>query len=208
MKGFTETETKFLLFEAVKATRAGKSLSEVFSSVANKTGRAKGSVRNYYYNLIKNEEKKNAYSEIIEGVKDLKAEKFENFSDTDLNLLLSKVKQGKKEGKSVRSVIQKLAGNDPKLALRYQNKYRNYLKKEDTSRLNDLPVRAEDYLYFSKLSEEIDGLVEKIKDKYAVECVKLKMENDELTRENKALKKRLLKTNVAPFFVSENKRTN
>ena len=111
MKGFTETETKFLLFEAVKATRAGKSLSEVFSSVANKTGRAKGSVRNYYYNLIKNEEKKNAYSEIIEGVKDLKAEKFENFSDADLNLLLSKVKQGKKEGKSVRSVIQKLAGN-------------------------------------------------------------------------------------------------
>ncbi len=215
MKGFTKTETEELLREAVKANSDGKSLSEVFFRIAEKTGRAKGSVRNYYYNLIKSEERKNAYEKIVKGVKNLKATKFENFSDDDLNLLLQKIKEGKSKGKSVRSVIQNMAKGDQKLALRFQNKYRNYLKseekagyKEDNLPLKDLPVRAEDYLYFSKLSEEIDGLVEKIKDKYATECVKLKTENDELKRENKLLKKRLPKSNVPAFFFSENKRTN
>ena len=96
-------------------------------------------------------------------------------------------------------------GND-KLALRYQNKYRNYLKK-GKAKFDSIPVRAEDFRYFTKLSREIDGLVEKIKDKYANECVKLKKENEELSRELKALKRQYFSTNVAPYFLDK-KHTN
>lgn len=207
MKGFTKSETKLLLSEAVKARSAGNSMSKVFAFVAEKTGRAKGSVRNYYYNFIKDDSKKREFSKSVKGVEDLKATKFENFSDGEVDLLLNEIRSGKAEGKSVRSVLKTISGGDEKLALRFQNKYRNYLKKTTSPETNGFTI-SDDYSYFDKLSREIDALVDKIKDKYAVECVKLKKENEKLERENKALKKRLPKSNVQSFFMTEKKRTN
>ena len=52
MKGFSSDEIKRLIYLADKNKREGKSLSEVFSRFAAESGRAKGSVRNFYYNLL------------------------------------------------------------------------------------------------------------------------------------------------------------
>ncbi len=206
MKGFTKSETELLLNEVLNAAKIGKPLSAVFQDVAQKTNRAKGSVRNYYYSLIKNEDKKTMDS-IVEGASKLSANRAQSFSKEDEDYLINAIYQGKKSGKSVRRTIMELSGGNDKLALRYQNKYRNYLKKESRVKLDNIPVRSEDFRYFNKLSREIDGLVEKIKDKYANECVKLKKENDELSRELKALKRRFFGTNVAPYFLDK-KHTN
>lgn len=189
MKGFTKTEREFLLKEVLNAAKSGKSLSAVFSEVAKKTGKAKGSVRNYYYNLLKDERQMDELSKTIDGVKNLKACRAQSFSKEDEDFLLSSIKSGKKSGKSVRRIIMEISDGDDKLALRYQNKYRNYLSKTERERLEKTPIQAEDFKYFDKLSKEIDGLVEKIKDKYAAECLKLKKENDELLSQIKMLKK-------------------
>lgn len=197
MKGFTKIEREFLLKEVLNAAKSGKSLSTVFSEVAKKTGKAKGSVRNYYYNLLKDERQMDELSKTIVGVKNLKACRAQSFSKEDEDFLLSSIKSGKKSGKSVRKIIMEISGGDDKLALRYQNKYRNYISKTERERLEKAPIHAEDFKYFDKLSKEIDGLVEKIKDKYATECLKLKKENDELLRQIKTLKK---SGEVIPFY--------
>ncbi len=207
MKGFTKSETELLLTEVLNAAKIGKSLSAVFQDVALKTNRAKGSVRNYYYSLIKNDEKKTEMEKFVEGASGLSANRAQSFSKEDEDYLINAINAGKKSGKSVRRTIMELSQGNDKLALRYQNKYRNYLKKESRVKLDKLPVRAEDFRYFTKLSREIDGLVEKIKDKYANECVKLKKENEELSRELKALKRQFFGTNVAPYFLDK-KHTN
>lgn len=201
MKGFTKTEREFLFKEVLNAAKSGKSLSAVFSEVAKKTGRAKGSVRNYYYNLLKDEGQMGELSKTMDGVKNLKACKGQSFSKEDEDFLISSINSGKKNGKSVRKIIMEISGGDDKLALRYQNKYRNYLSKTEKERFEKTPIGVEDFKYFDKLSKEIDSLVEKIKDKYAVECLKLKKENDELLKQIKMLKKG---GGVIPFYF-ENK---
>lgn len=201
MKGFTKIERELLFKEVLNAAKSGKSLSAVFSEVAKKTGKAKGSVRNYYYNLLKDERQMGELSKTLDGVKNLKACKAQSFSKEDEDFLISSIRNGKKSGKSVRKIIMEISGGDDKLALRYQNKYRNYLSKTERERFEKTPIRVEDFKYFDKLSKEIDGLVEKIKDKYAVECLKLKKENDELLKQIKMLKK---SGGVIPFYF-ENK---
>ncbi len=206
MKGFTKTETELLLQEALKAKRENKSLSLVFEEVARKTARAKGSVRNYYYTLIKDENKMQEASRTVFGVETLKAYPAESFSKEDEDFLFSAVLEGKKQGKSVRRIISEISNGDQKLALRYQNKYRNYLSKMEKERLETSPLRAEDFKYFDKLSKEIDGLVERIKDKYASECVKLKKENEELLKEVKFLKRQGFQRGVESYFLLGDKR--
>lgn len=200
MKGFTEKETELLLSSVVAAKKSGQSLSFAFSQVASKTNRAKGSIRNYYYMLIKDDEKKNLYSQKIEGVNSLKSIKPKTFTKEEEKLLIEKINQGKMCGQSVRKTILNLSGGDNTLALRLQNKYRNHIKKEH-AKLDNL--RPEDFKYFDKLSREIDGLVEKIKDKYSIECAKLKRENELLSKEIKALRRRLSDYTINPFFIGE-----
>lgn len=202
MKGFTQFETELLLKEAVNANLSGKSLSAVFEEIALKTNRAKGSVRNYYYTIIKDEDKKRQLEKNVLGVQNLKATKAQAFTKQDESTLIEQINSGRKSGKSVRRVILELSNGDQKLALRYQNKYRNYLKKCEMEKFQNTTIRPEDFKYFAKLSHEIDSLVEKIKDKYANECVKLKKENQQLLREIKVLKRRY-QSNVTPFFISD-----
>lgn len=189
MKGFTKFETELLLSEVLKAKEENKSLSIVFEEVAKKTSRAKGSVRNYYYTLIKDDDKKRELEKTVSGALGLKATKARSFSKEDENFLFSAICEGKKKGKSIRRIVTEISNGDEKLALRYQNKYRSYLSKVEKERLQNIPIQPEDFKYFDKLSREIDGLVERIKDKYASECLKLKKENEELVRELKFLKR-------------------
>lgn len=201
MKGFTQNETELLLTEVIDSTKTGKSLSSVFQDVANLTGRAKGSVRNYYYNVLKNEDKKNELNKTIDGVNGLVAVRAKAFSKEDEASLISAVEKGKSQGKSVRRVIMDLANGDDKLYLRYQNKYRNYLSKKNRIKFDDKNFRAEEFKYFDRLSKEIDGLVEKIKKKYAEECSKLKKENEDLSKELSFFKRQAFKKDAQSYFL-------
>ena len=53
INGYTEEEAKRLVEYVSDGKREGKTLSGLFASYAQKTGRAKGSVRNYYYALLR-----------------------------------------------------------------------------------------------------------------------------------------------------------
>lgn len=200
MKGFTQTETKMLIDEALAAEENGTSLSQVFERIAIKTKRAKGTVRNYYYNIV-SEENRAAMKEKFKEVSLLKVNKVRAFSEEEVKSLLTEINLGKARGQSVRKTIFRLAAGDEKLALRYQNKYRAIIKKQAEKSLESLPLRPEDSKYFLKLSAEIDALMERIKDKYAAECVKLKQENEALSREVKALKKQISTNKIVNFFM-------
>ena len=53
INGYTEEEARNLVEYISSGKREGKTLSGLFASYAQKTGRAKGSVRNYYYSLLR-----------------------------------------------------------------------------------------------------------------------------------------------------------
>ena len=58
INGYTEEEAKNLVDYIKEGKRKGKTLTYLFASYGLEHGRAKGSVRNYYYALMKNEKSK------------------------------------------------------------------------------------------------------------------------------------------------------
>lgn len=54
ISGFTEEEAKSFVNYVNEGLSAGNTLSNIFASYAKLTGRAKGSVINYYYLLLHN----------------------------------------------------------------------------------------------------------------------------------------------------------
>ena len=53
INGYTEEEAKTMVHYISEGKDRGQTLSGMFESYAKKTGRAKGSVRNYYYALLR-----------------------------------------------------------------------------------------------------------------------------------------------------------
>ena len=53
INGYTEDEAKSLVEFVADGKKDGKTLSSLFAQYAHKSGRAKGSVRNYYYALLR-----------------------------------------------------------------------------------------------------------------------------------------------------------
>lgn len=128
INGYTEEEAKRLVEFVSEGKKAGQTLTALFASYATKTGRAKGSVRNYYYALLRStgdERVKN----MLNG-KDLKAEKIVPFSEIETDRILKQILLQKSRGVSVRKAVLNISGGDDKLMLRYQNKYRNVSAKE------------------------------------------------------------------------------
>lgn len=212
MKGFSKEETEMLLSEAKAAKKSGVSLTEVFESVAKKTGRARGSVRNYYYHLLGGERK----SELEKS--GLKAEKIVAFSKEEEDKLIREVLGGVRSGKSVRRAIIDLSDGDGKLALRMQNKYRNLVKNSpeevesvaremnfSDGRFRVIRRKTDLSPYIKKVSDEIDNLVQRIKDKYRLENDALKAENASLKAELDALKDKISPTTLSEFFGGGNK---
>ena len=163
INGYTEDEVKSLVDFVSAGKRAGKTLSGLFASYAQKTGRAKGSVRNCYYALLRNTGDKRV-KQILSG-KNLKAGKILPFSERETDEILRKILTEKSHGVSIRRAVIKLAGGDDKLMLRYQNKYRNVLTKQ--------PDRIEKILCEcggenksddarARLEEEINALYDKL----------------------------------------------
>ena len=128
INGYTKDEAQSLVKYVCEGRGQGKTLTRIFDEYAKNTGRARGSVRNYYYALLKstdNEEVRN----ILRGT-DLKAEEVRPFTDEETDKILRAILQEKSKGISVRRAVLSLAGGDDKLMLRYQNKYRNIMAKQ------------------------------------------------------------------------------
>ena len=203
--GYKE-EDVLALAEFLKS-RAGKSLSQVFEEFGALHGKAKGTVRNLYYALAKKSNINPDFCKYYLQGKPLSVAKIAEFSQDEERWLLKRVLSAKRQGISVRRAILNLAAGDEKMALRYQNKYRNLIRKNnklltlvineinaeqgiaplDKSAItcvnpqkSDADGRASEIIsptQFIRLKREIDGLVDRI-------CDKLK-------RENKLLKERV-----------------
>lgn len=117
MKAFTQKE-KALLKSLVKAaSKSGKPLCSAFSECAQKTGRASGSVRNYYYRSV---------AKSCGGLPPVKSSvKFTKEQELELirAVLSARLKHG-----STRKAIYYLAGGNQTLARRYQNKFAALLR--------------------------------------------------------------------------------
>lgn len=191
MKGFTHEEIKRLVFLADKNKKEGKSLSSVFGRFAAESGRAKGSVRNFYYGLLSAAEKGD--ERCLDYLKDtnLKSEKFDKFTRKSEEEMLENIFTAVGQGKSVRRAIIELSGGDEKMILRYQNKYRNLIlknralvervvekvRKKGINLVSPYQKTLNDVMLINRLKNEINSLVGRI--------------SEDLRKENCALKKRL-----------------
>ena len=129
INGYTEEEAKTLVEYIQEGKNKGKTLTYLFESYGLQRGRAKGSVRNYYYALMKNEKGDERIVKLLDGKK-LSVEKIREFTKEETDEALRSILAEKSKGVSVRRAIYNLANGDDKLMLRLQNKYRNVLKKE------------------------------------------------------------------------------
>lgn len=125
INGYAREEAEELVRYISEGKSAGKTLTSLFSDYGRQHGRASGSVRNYYYKLLKTQEAR----PILEG-RHLRAEKITPFTREETQTMLARILAEKNKGYSVRRSIANVCGGDEKLILRYQNKYRNMLKKQ------------------------------------------------------------------------------
>ena len=213
INGYTEDEAKSLV-EYIRAGREkGKTLTYLFESYGLQRGRAKGSVRNYYYALMKNKDKDERIVKLLQGTS-LSVEKIREFTSEETDEVLRSILAEKSKGLSVRRAIFNLSGGDDKLMLRLQNKYRNTLKKEprriakiatelglndEATSLSNRALTAEsmqktaekafgdkDFLR-RRLENEINALYDRL-------AQALKAENERLRAENETLKQKIAKS--------------
>lgn len=219
--GYKENETKKLI-EFIKDKR--EPLSKVFSDFASLTGKSKGTVRNMYYAIVKKSHQDTAFCEkYFDGVP-LPVQKIVEFSKEQEKELVKKIIIGVNQNRSVRSVVTSLAGGNPTLALRYQNKYRNLLTRSPEyikSILIELNEQTgKDYkpiqkrkktpiskFQLKKLQAEIDGLLERVSEKYKKENGFLLTRVAELEMENSRLKNMLFGGAGKGFFSLEKDET-
>ena len=222
MKGFKESETKKLI-DFVKENE-NKGLTKVFKEYASVSGRAQGSVRNYYYKTIKECKNSEELRKKLGVSKDMFPNFIKEFNESEARELLEIVLKGASEGKSVRSVISTLANNNDKLALRYQNKYRNLIKNQkelvievasqiklkDGSTFN--PYKLEQGSEYKKLESEIDGLIKRLVKSLTEENQALLDRNTALQKENEKLreifKKNIKEKNLTKEFFGKNHDVN
>lgn len=175
INGYTEEEAKKLVEFISNGKKQGKTLSGLFDSYAKKTGRAKGSVRNYYYALLRSTGD-DKVKQLLSG-KELKAEKILPFSEEETDRILKEILTQKSRGVSVRRAVLNLSKGDDKLMLRYQNKYRNVVGKqpERIERLmRECGLKSGADEAQRRIEEEINGLYDKL-------AASLKEENKRLT---------------------------
>ena len=127
INGYARSEAEELVGYIAEGRRAGKTLTALFAGYGRAHGRAGGSVRNYYYRLLKTDSP--AARGILEGTR-LRAEAVRPFTEAEQEEMLRLILTERGKGVSVRRAIANVCGGDEKKMLRYQNKYRNMLKKQ------------------------------------------------------------------------------
>ena len=186
INGYTEDEARAFVQYMYAGKRAGRTLSALFEGYAKKSGRAKGSVRNYYYALLRRSGSAKV-RKLLRGT-DLKAEPIRAFTEEETDRVLRAILTEKSKGISVRRAVLNLAGGDDKLMLRYQNKYRNVLTKQPErikKLMRECGISEEDK---EKVEKEIDGLYDRLAASLREENSRLRQQLEELTRENALLK--------------------
>ena len=208
INGYTEEEARGLV-EYIKAGKQkGKTLTYLFETYGLKHGRAKGSVRNYYYSLMKNERGDERIVRLLDG-STLSVEKIREFTPEEADEALKSILLERSKGLSVRRAIFNLAQGDDKLTLRLQNKYRNTLKKqpqkliefakelgldeefiptERRSRGERMPRLPEQDFLRRRLENEINALYDRLAHALKTENENLRAENRKLKAENEQLK--------------------
>lgn len=210
LNGFGTDEIKKLIACVEEGKQRGKSLTAIFDEYAKESGRAKGSVRNFYYSLLSRAEKnKEIKRQFLGEESELKAGKIVEFRPEESRKLLKSILELKHGGRSVRSIIMQLAGGDDKKVLRYQNKYRNMIKNEKETVLgvvNEITalrgscynpyedkdkkeIFASDFL-FKRLQSEINSLYDRC-------TVSLKRENEKLKERLQAAEKENLQLKLS-----------
>ena len=129
INGYTEDEARELIECVEEGKRSGKTLTALFAAFGERHGRARGSVRNYYYALMKNEQSDERIVKLLDGRR-LSVGKIRAFTEEEADEAIRSILLEKAKGLSVRKAIFQLSKGDDKLMLRLQNKYRNTLKKE------------------------------------------------------------------------------
>ena len=208
INGYTEEEAKNLVEYIKEGKQKGRTLTYLFETYGMQHGRAKGSVRNYYYALMKNEKGDERIVKLLDG-SSLAVEKIREFTEEETDEALRSILAEKSKGLSVRRAIFNLSGGDDKLMLRLQNKYRNTLKKEpsriamiakelgieeDVRRAEKNEAKGEkmrlpdrDFLR-RRLENEINALYDRLTQALKAENERLRTENMQLKRENERLK--------------------
>jgi hypothetical protein len=173
-------------------------LSKVFESYAIKSNKAKGTIRNLYYALVRLSSLDKEFCLKYLGGKPIEAKPIIEFNKDDERELVKRVLVGKKQGRSVRSVIMEMACGDGKLALRYQNKFRNAVKfkhnlvnellAETSGDITLLSGKKEKNTRYSldKVIREIDAIIVKEGSKISEENRILRARIKELEQENQA----------------------
>lgn len=193
INGYTKEEVEELIKFVAEGKKAGKPLSYLFESYGAEHGRAKGSVRNYYYGLLKCRSDERVVR-LLDG-SDLTVERVRSFTPEETDEVLRSILAEKARGMSVRKAIARLSNGDEKLGLRMQNKYRNLLKKEP-ERVQKLaeefgvkPIvamkeKGNERALQQRLEEEIDLLCKRL-------IEPLREENRRLKEELESLKLRI-----------------
>lgn len=203
------------LAEFIK-NRGNKSLSHVFESYAIKSKKAKGTVRNLYYALAKLSNKDKEFCNKYLDGNALKVESIVEFGQDAQRELIKKVLLGRQQGRSVRSTVMEMANGDGKLALRYQNKYRNAVKSKpkliseiiaeikgdrevlfgnEQTNFSDGKTNFLIDRSISKINKEISTLVLKSNYKIRKENQQLKEKIEILEKENQAINRLLYSNN-------------
>ncbi|MBE7089612.1 MAG: hypothetical protein E7362_02275 [Clostridiales bacterium] len=202
--------------------RKGLNLTETFCKFAQKTGKAKGTIRNMYYALVKHSLADKEFTAKYLGGTPLAVNKIVEFDEKTEQNLIEQILILKSQGKSVRGAILELANGDSTLALRYQNKYRNILKNQP-DRINEMAKKLGieqikttnidkiPEVQYLRLKQEIDGLVERISLKIRTENEILKERISLLETENERLNKLVyskFNSNSALGYLKNNKEKN
>ena len=193
INGYTEEEAKSLVEYIWEGKQAGKTLTYLFAAYGAAHGRAKGSVRNYYYALMKNRGKDERVVKLLDG-KQLSVEQIREFTEEETDRVLRSILAEKSKGVSVRRAICNIAKGDDKLMLRLQNKYRNVLKKQP-GRVEAIAAEmgletGEKRLLQRRLETEINALYDRLTRSLREENSRLSDENARLKKENEALRRR------------------
>lgn len=195
INGYARSEAEELVWYIAEGRRAGKTLTALFAGYGRAHGRAGGSVRNYYYRLLKTDSP--AARGILEGTR-LRAEAVRPFTEAEQEEMLRLILTERGKGVSVRRAIANVCGGDEKKMLRYQNKYRNLLKKQPETvraaarRLGvpaEPPAARPPRLLCRRLEGEIDALYERIGAALRAENERLREEIGRLCEENEILRR-------------------
>ena len=198
INGYTEEEAKTLVEFIKDGKSKGKTLTYLFEAYGMERGRAKGSVRNYYYTLMKNANGDERVVKMLDG-SSLSVEKIREFTEEETDEAIRSILAEKSKGMSVRRAIFRLANGDDKKMLRLQNKYRNTLKKEperiakiamemglteESDAVRERHLKKSPTLLQRRLENEINALYDRLAKSLKEENARLRAEVERLKEES------------------------